>query len=714
MATEVLCPICGATYNIAETQLGRKLRCKKCEHAFVAGDKRRGRDDDADDDRGAIRDSPSRRPAKAGRRDDDYDDDDRPRKKTPGLDKQAKRRGDEPKFPVKAFVIAGAILGALLLVCGGGGLILSLMVWDGDGGADPVVVNQGAPPGFGGGPMRPAAPPANPPDPLANPFRPVPALGNVDEALALLRGNDGAQRLDGARWLAQKPVDAAKQAEVAKALNGLLGAAENPNVRNAAVAACKAWATAENVPGLISYLEGNRGNIFTKDQRVMAMQALARVKDERGAAVVAHELTDFHTSGDAQAALRDFGKAAEKAVARMLFHPEDPSNQIRDAARGVLRDYGTKEEVVLDVALADLKAGDDKRQQAVLKWLGEAVPNAAKMADVSKALVPLVDGGNDEVSKAAVTACKIWATAENVPGLVKYLERYHGGKGSSLNVKDQRVAAMRVLGRLKDERGAAAVANELPDFFTGGDALSALRDFGKPAEKAVAKMLFHPEDPFGKVQETARGLLRGYGTKDEVVLPFAVEALRDPDKKRRDKAADWFEKTPGGSEAQRGEVSGAINLLLDDPEREARLAGARMARTWGTKDNVPSLIKQLEDRHLLAKDLRAHSMKALAALKDERGVFPVAAMLGEFHSKEEAAQALRDFGPVVEVGAVTHLLDPDPPSRALAWGLLKDFGTQASVASAKEALKKEPLPQIKKAAPDILKTMELRPAPKGS
>ena len=37
MPQEVLCPICGTTYNLADSQLGRKVRCKKCEHSFTAG-----------------------------------------------------------------------------------------------------------------------------------------------------------------------------------------------------------------------------------------------------------------------------------------------------------------------------------------------------------------------------------------------------------------------------------------------------------------------------------------------------------------------------------------------------------------------------------------------------------------------------------------------------------------------------------------------------
>ena len=48
MPAEVLCPICGATYNLGEGQLGKRVRCQKCEHLFVAGGKAREREDDPD------------------------------------------------------------------------------------------------------------------------------------------------------------------------------------------------------------------------------------------------------------------------------------------------------------------------------------------------------------------------------------------------------------------------------------------------------------------------------------------------------------------------------------------------------------------------------------------------------------------------------------------------------------------------------------------
>jgi predicted Zn finger-like uncharacterized protein len=115
MPKEVLCPICGAAYNLADDQVGKKVRCKKCEHAFTAGGEPKRRDEDDEDE-----DDKPRRKAKAKKGKDRDDEHDRP-KKTKSIEEQAKPRGQrEPGMPVSSFVIMGVVVGILVLCCGGG------------------------------------------------------------------------------------------------------------------------------------------------------------------------------------------------------------------------------------------------------------------------------------------------------------------------------------------------------------------------------------------------------------------------------------------------------------------------------------------------------------------------------------------------------------------------------------------------------------------
>lgn len=694
MAKEILCPICGATYNLADDQIGKKVRCRKCEHPFVAGgrSKERSRDDDDDD---AIQDRPRGRLARRP-----VEDDDRPAKKTPKLEAQAKPRSDEPQFPVKTFVIAGGILIGFVLLCGGGGVGLYLLWPQGDSRPNAPVVGGPNPPNRGFNP-----PGFNPPPPPIRNAPPAPQIANVDKALEVLRSNEASHRQEAARWLAQAPLDAGKQAEVAKALNAVLAPTEPDDVRNAAATACRVWAMAENIPAMTEYLQKNHGNIFAKEGRVAVMQALARLKSERAAEALVKELSDFHVTREARDALREFGPKAEKAVVAALFKP-DPHTNSHEAARELLRGYGTKDEVILDAALAEMKAADDPRKVQVLQWLAKARPVEAKKPEVGRLLGECLQSANDEVAKEAAAASPGWATAETVPGLVAYLGRFHG----NIFVKEQRAAAMRALAILKDERGAEPIAKDLQDHFLRGEAQSALRELGPKAEKAVARLVFANDQG---AADAARDLLRGYGTKEDALAPMAAEALVSTDRWRRERAVTWLEKTPPGM-ARRDEVAQAVNVLLEDSDGNVRSWGARVALKWGTKDNVPGLVRQLEDKNLGAGGLRKQAMAALAEIKHEDGVWPIALWVGDFFTGKDAEAALAAYGPVAEKGLVKHLGDPDPKDRERAWRLLSALGTQATANDAKAALAKEMNPAIRTLGNAALKLMQGRPAPKTS
>ena len=176
MAKEVLCPICGATYNLAEAQLGKKVRCKKCEHAFTAGGeptRRREDDDDDEDDDDRIRDRRGKSRAKKGR---DRDDEEEAKpKKTKTVEEQAKPRGqEEPGLPVSSFVIMGIVVGVLVLCCGGGGLMY--WIWPSSRPVQQNAPQNNPPPNNPPNNPQPNKPPNRGRRGEMNPPRPAPAL----------------------------------------------------------------------------------------------------------------------------------------------------------------------------------------------------------------------------------------------------------------------------------------------------------------------------------------------------------------------------------------------------------------------------------------------------------------------------------------------------------------------------------------------------------
>jgi predicted Zn finger-like uncharacterized protein len=390
MAKEVLCPICGATYNLADEQLGKKVRCKKCEHPFTAGGepKRREDDDYDDEDDGGIQDAPrGRARAKSGARsergrDRGRDrDDDRP-KKTKSLEEQAKPRGEsQPGLPVSSFVIMGVVLGVLFLCCGGAGLVY--WMWPRHNAPAPKPAPPGRradanppadqpPPNIPQPPNFPQPPPDFPPLDGFGPGRPS-AVANLKEALEAVRDNDRGKRQAGADWLARATRDEGQAAEVSKALDVLVRDAQpdmlgGDRVRAAALAALKTWGTKENVPTLVDFLQTQRARdphwIHIMGELKDAMAALGRIGDERGVdAVVAFTDTihGIHLGNAHEEPLRQMGSVAEKVGLQRL---KEPDRAARLRAWTILAVVGTRTNLAAMEAAAAAEADRDVRAKA--------------------------------------------------------------------------------------------------------------------------------------------------------------------------------------------------------------------------------------------------------------------------------------------------------------------------------------------------------------
>src|SRR5262249_23400055 len=105
-------------------------------------------------------------------------------------------------------------------------------------------------------------------------------------------------------------------------------------------------------------------------------------------------------------------------------------------------------------------------------------------------------------------------------------------------------------------------------------------------------------------------------------LNTALTDLKAADNGRRQGAADRLGKAV--PDRRRVEVGGALEKLLTDGDLFTRTAGARALGTWGTKNNVPALLKVLNDKEAFP---RGAAIEALGQIRDPRAVEPVAARL---------------------------------------------------------------------------------------
>ena len=159
----------------------------------------------------------------------------------------------------------------------------------------------------------------------------------------------------------------------------------------------------------------------------------------------------------------------------------------------------------------------------------------------------------------------------------------------------------------------------------------------------------------------------------------ALAELKSPDKRRA--AAERLAKGPPND--QRDKVAKALATLLKDPDNGIRKAAALALGVWGTTDNVPALIKLLDDDDVF---LKSDVMKALAKLPDDKGAEAVAKQLP--FDRGNASRSLQTMGPLAEPQVIPYLDDRDEGVRTEACKILAAIGSAKSVEALEKLSKK--------------------------
>jgi HEAT repeat protein len=185
----------------------------------------------------------------------------------------------------------------------------------------------------------PSAPSTNPGRPRPRPGEPSTGGGMNTDLTKLIEdvnGFDTNKRRAACESLQSMQPAEDRREEVALALNKALEDS-NPLTRRAAVRALGAWATKENVPGLITLLEDRDSFV-----RTAVFETLAKLKDERSIDPIAKRLENIFDRPQASKALQEMGPLAEATVLLGL-RSRDP--QTRQEVCRILKVIGTKESV---------------------------------------------------------------------------------------------------------------------------------------------------------------------------------------------------------------------------------------------------------------------------------------------------------------------------------------------------------------------------------
>ena len=143
---------------------------------------------------------------------------------------------------------------------------------------------------------------------------------------------------------------------------------------------------------------------------------------------------------------------------------------------GPARSAETLSDADVKKALNELRSPNPDTRKAAAERLAKADPDDGHRSKVATALQAAMTDPNIFARGAVVKALSVWGNDKNVTGMIELLSH-----------KDifVRGAAMEVLGALKNERGARAVATKLESGFDRGGASKSLKAMGPVAEKPV-------------------------------------------------------------------------------------------------------------------------------------------------------------------------------------------------------------------------------------
>jgi HEAT repeat protein len=297
----------------------------------------------------------------------------------------------------------------------------------------------------------------------------------ADVAARLSRPEDRQSAIETLRAVGPENVKAADRSAVCRELTALL-ADNDDQTRRTGVHLMTAWATIDELPEIIHVSEDENANV-----RWAAIDALGKFKDGRAAKAIADRLENIEDREKAIRALITMGELAIPESERLLH---DHDRLVRVAAASILRSIQKvkaapgKFDILL--ALADLHDPNDGVRLLAAQALSRAELQDKLRSDVAEALEELLKDRHPNVRAEAARALVTWGGPDNVPALIDALSEQNKGVV---------VPVMESLGKLKDRRAAAPIAQYLENFFLREHAARALKALGPQAERVVLEYL---------------------------------------------------------------------------------------------------------------------------------------------------------------------------------------------------------------------------------
>lgn len=303
MPIETRCPSCDKDYLLADSQAGKRVRCRHCDEPFLVPS--------------TPRSVSERRSSKSTRFLDQDEGDEVPAR-------SGKVRRDQSDFNWVLVSILGGIAVAVALLVGGLGFWLLLRVQK----MPAPVALAPAPPL-----VWQAKPPAFDPNVLFAEPR------TVDQALQLLARPEALNRLRGAEFFIHQNVDAGRHKEVARALEKQFKNEQDPFARDASLKALTLWGDQETAEIFVQIAS------TTQDHNTWntVIDALVKRKEKRAGPIAARNLNQLIRRGKAADVLRRLGPEVGPSVEPVLQSLlQDKNLSVRREAVKLLGELGSK------------------------------------------------------------------------------------------------------------------------------------------------------------------------------------------------------------------------------------------------------------------------------------------------------------------------------------------------------------------------------------
>jgi hypothetical protein len=191
------------------------------------------------------------------------------------------------------------------------------------------------------------------------------------------------------------------------------------------------------------------------------------------------------------------------------------------------------------------------------------------------------------------------------------------------------------------------------------------------------------------------------------------EQLRSEDQGSRQAAARELSSNRLGTPTP--ELLSQMAALATDPDETVRRAALTVLANHGTRENVPLLIKALNDPDA---GMRATIAKGLGRLKDPRAIEPLVNLLATGQSDQPyyrparesaAAEALVRIGGTAEPAVLALLKEKNTETRCQICNILKQIGTKKSLGPLKD-LTLNPSKELSEAAAEACRSIQAREA----